>query len=265
MNPKTEDRISNAPRQESEFSPTFVGWLVTLTVATLFLVFVVGAFYRTVNPLKLWIGPFPWVNAAGLTIESGLAAFSGATPEPITTQMRYGVLASLLTVLVVGPTLFLFGWRRRRLSQEAAPEPSSRVLTAILFILGGTLMFIIVVPAVPAAIIQRMVSTSMRKAQAVATNKDVMIGELNLVKSKAFEYRILPASFGGGIGSYEGFRIPADLASTQDATFEIVNCSRDTIIVKAFSKLYAGATVRVSLNEKGLWSSGYWIYEGQFK
>jgi hypothetical protein len=264
MNPKTDNRPA-ATQEEPEFSPTFLTWLVTLTIATLFFVFVADVFHHPKMVLMRGFSPFPWVNAAGMTIEDGLAEFSGGTPSPATPQQRTTVLASLLAVLVIGPTLFLFGWRQRRLVQDSAGPRSNLTIPTILFILGGTLSFTVVVPAVPAAIFQRMVSNSMRKSQAVSSNKDEIINELNWVKTKAYEYRILPGSMGGGGGSYEGFQLPAAMASSGFASYELRINAPDTIRIKASSKLFPGSQASAAVGPQGMFLRGEWGYEGQFK
>lgn len=263
MNPKTDEQGASGQPTESEFSPAFLRWLITLTLATLFFVFVADTFHHSYDLDDIRLGPFPWVYAGGMTISHGLSEFSGKDPQPLTSAQRYSVLASLLIVFVVGPTLFFFGWRQRKMAKESG-EPRSRLLAATaMFIVGGILTFTVVVPAIPAGIAQRMVSQSMKKAQAISSNKDDIINELNTVKSRAYQYWILPTSLGGGGGTYEGFQIPPELASTEDAMYEIVSSSQDKIRIKATSKLYPESAVSTTVNQLGHMYE--WEYGGLFR
>src|SRR5437867_7065193 len=54
----------------------------------------------------------------------------------------------------------------------------------------------------------------------VTSNKDAIINHMNNLAATAYQYRIRPTTMGGGGGdSYEGFKIPKSMMSTDFATF----------------------------------------------
>jgi hypothetical protein len=260
MNPRTEP---SAPPAASEFSPEFIQILVALTGATLLLVFAVEhIFSRQAIFHNVSFTPFPWIIAAGLTISDGLTMFSGGSPVPLPVGERTILLVSMLATYVVGPTLFFFGWRNRKLEKQAGKPPSILGLWTMMFVLGGIFTFSAAIPAVPIALIQRSVSQSLRNAEAIQRNKDMIIDDINSIAWNARQYQILPKSFGGGEGSYISYHLPPELASTENGTYEIV-ASQSECTVRANSRLYPGSTVSVKVDKDGkLWN---WNYAGQFQ
>ena len=260
MNQKTEQ----APQElKPEFTPEFIQALVILTGATLALVFAFERWFFVSERLRhVSFSPFPWIIAAGYTISDGLKLFSGEVPLSMPTSERVVILISLVGTFVVGPTLFFFGWRRRRIDKESGKiSPLLNVWTPV-FVIGGMLTFSFALPSIPIAYIQRSVSQSLHHAQDIQHNKDNMINEINMIAWGARQHRILPKSLGGGERSFVGYVLPKELVSTQNATYEIVNSEKECA-VKASSKLYPGSAVSAKLNEAGrLWG---WNYEGLFQ
>ena len=254
MNPKTD-----SPR---EFSSEYLQLLVAITGATLLLVF---GFERIFSPQRFTPDvfiPFPWIVAAGQTIDDGLEMFSGELPNIMSMSHRLALLADTLVVFVLGPTLLLMSWRKRRLVKEQVERASTRGLWTLLFVVGGVISFSAVIPAIPIAILQRSVTASLYQAQAVQTNKDYMINDLNSFALYAHQHRILPKSYGGGEGSFTGFTPSRELASTENGDY-IVSTSANQCVIKATSKLYPAAGISVLVNEAGQLRD--WSYIGPFE
>jgi hypothetical protein len=102
----------------------------------------------------------------------------------------------------------------------------------------------------------------MRNAQAIADNKDQMIGDLNMIAYNARQFRMLPKSLDGGDGSYLGYTLSQSLAGTEEGTYEI-SCTADDITVKAISKKYSDSGISVHSNKEGQLEQ--WQYSGRFE
>jgi len=66
------------------------------------------------------------------------------------------------------------------------------------------------------------VGLSLFSAQSVQSNKDAMINDLNNIAAHAYQFRIRPASMGGGQGAYTGtntYSIPAKMATNENGTY----------------------------------------------
>ena len=95
----------------------------------------------------------------------------------------------------------------------------------------------------------------------IQANKDAIIGDLNNFASTAYQYRIRPATMGGGGGDYNGFTIPRRLANNDNAEYVAVVPSDSLIIFTGTSKLKLG-TVKATLNKEGRFVS--FEYTGEF-
>jgi hypothetical protein len=175
---------------------------------------------------------------------------------------RLALLADMLVVFVLGPTLLLMSWRKRTLAKEHMAKSPTLSLWTLLFVVGGVISFGVMIPAIPIAIIQRSVATSLFHAQAVQTNKDFMINDLNFIALYAHQHRILPKSMGGGEGSYLGFSASRELVSTENGDY-VVTPSPEQCAIKATSKLYPSAAISVVVNEAG--NLREWTYTGPFE
>jgi hypothetical protein len=260
MNQKTEhSREQEAP----EFKPEFIQMLVILTCTTLVLVFAFEhVFSYRIFARYVGMTPFPWVIAAGNTIADGLTMFSGKTPIPIPMSDRLFILLSVLTVYVIGPTLFFFAWRHRKLEKEAGEQTRTLGMWTLLFVIGGILCFTAAMPSVPIAFIQRSVSHSLHSAQAVQGNRDAIINDLNTIAWKVRQHRILPTSLNGGGGSFVGFSMSSEIAATENGRYTLVTTD-SMCTVRATSTKYPTAAVVVTVDKQG--RLGNWRYEGPFE
>lgn len=264
MNQKIDDPGTEGTRQGSEFTPDFVRLLVALTITTLILVFV---FEHTLLRERTY-GPhlylFPWVVAGGHTISNGLAEFSGHVPGLCTVAERMAILLSAIIGFIVGPTLFFFGWYYRR--KERAAEGKNQVLqgSGIIFTIGAILTLSVAIPSIPIAFIRVEVERSIRNAQAVQSEKDFMINELNTLRISAIQHRVLPHEYGGGFGSYAGYVIPQERVETKVGKYSVV-ASEGSVTFLAISVKYPSATIRCSIDGKGEFIPGQWKYSGKFQ
>lgn len=265
MNQKTES-TEQAPRQEQEFSSAFLQGLIALTVATLLIVFVLERYvvpeqHFSVSRISL----FPWVTAGGHLIAQGLSLFSGYLVSPITLGQQLELVISTWVLLVLGPTLFFFGWRDRLLAKQQGDVSSKLQLSTVVFMLGGIVTYTAAIPVVPMAIIQYVVSQRMQRSQAISTNRDNIINEANMVMISAFQYRVLPQRLGGGAGSYAGYVLPTEFASTPDGTYRVEEATDQEVTIAAASSKYPGATVSVKIGKNGRPIPASWQYTGEFR
>lgn len=68
-------------------------------------------------------------------------------------------------------------------------------------------------------------------------DKDQCINDINSILQNAYQYRIKPASLGGGNNSYVGFAIPTKMVKNINLdgglTYSASTVSADTVVVKA--------------------------------
>jgi hypothetical protein len=267
MTQKTE---LSAPDTRPELSNAYLGSLAVATLIVLILVF--GSPLVASNPLAPFhiegVGtiPFfyPWVVAAGQTIANGLSEFSGQPPSLVAWPLRTEMLLNLLILGIIVPTLTLLLMGKRSGAGASAP---ARGLYLVSLIITTTFA----VSMLPSGYLVHRVKVSMRESQAVQTNKDNIINDLNIIAWKIREYRILPKALGGGEGKTEGFVLPASVVKTDDATYtsetgpfpSSMNGVAAVAKLHASSKKYPGCEVDVTLLMNGnLWD---WTYKGQFQ
>ena len=271
MNQTTEQPTTHRGSRR-EFSQGFILSLVALTGATLIMVFLFerGVWgniyvqeYSFWSPARFGSLLFPWMVAAANTINNGLEEFSGRTPDVVAFGSRIAILTGLLISGVIGPTLFFLGWRERVKQAIAGGQQKMWRVSTLVFVFGGMVTFLVAITSVPVSIARAITERSMKEAQAIASNKDMIINDLNFLADNARQYRILPKAMGGGSGSYDGFVLSADLASTPHATYSLASVEATRIKLLARSALYSDCTVSVEVDANGsLWG---WTYAGDFR
>lgn len=238
------------PKEQAEFSPGFLRWLITLTVATLILVFFIerGTMIKPFST-DFRISLQPWITAAGITIQEGLLEFEGKGGSKSYEVERYSILGGMLIGFILGPTLLLFAWRsllKRKEGERKVLNPRN-----IAFVLGGILLLPLALPSVPTAIMQRLVSQEMRSAQAVSEAKDAMMYEMSLIAFEARQFKARPFSMGGGGGSYFGYNISPERATTEHGTYITIEVGEDQIVFKGTSALYPASNITLILDSAG--------------
>jgi hypothetical protein len=208
------------------------------------------------------VGMPAWVYAGGQTIANGLLEFSGKGPTSVPDQRMRASLISILITLIVAPTLCLAGIRSRALTPGVRSGPVHWRASHVVYLLGMFVTVVVIVMGVVSAVLQLSVSVSLRQSQAVQSNKDEMINDLNWIAIRVREYRALPVRFGGGAGSYQGFVLGPSLAHTGQGSYTVED--RDSVVaVHGRSNPYATASIEVMIDTRGkMWG---WTYAGEFQ
>jgi len=268
MNQKTDS--DEGGREPSEFSREFIYLLVSITIAILTFTFLFRNYpieqhaFRVPgvgSSFEMYLGP--WTQAGAITIDRGLAEFSGKTVGLVASEQQVAILIRLLILLILGPTLFFLGWRKRIINKETESLKSTWRGSTILCVFGGILVFSIAIPAVPGAIIQHQVENNLKQAQAIQDNKDCMINDLHTIANDAYQFIILPKSLNGGNGSYGNYVLPLRLRETANARYEMKLLDPHILQIQAQSIPYS--TCRITMRIDSLGQMGMWEYEGEFR
>ena len=195
---------------------------------------------------------YPWVTAAGITVEGGLDVFSGMPVTPPTDAQRASMLIGLLLGFVVGPTLLLFSWRGTKL------QTTGRFRRAGL-LLGGMLTYALVLPAVPTAILHWKNYEAMEEARAQGEARDEVIFGIQLILRDARQFKTLPASEEGGNGTFRGYALPVALSGNQFGNYEVETLSDSVLVIKGIPITNPSAATVATLKTDGSLS---WQYRG---
>ncbi len=85
----------------------------------------------------------------------------------------------------------------------------------------------------------------------IQVRRDSMFADVNRIAADAYQYRLRPASMGGGGGSYARYSVPAKLRSTPLADYEISQTSSaDTLIITVTAAQNIG-TITASVDPGG--------------
>jgi hypothetical protein len=107
------------------------------------------------------------------------------------------------------------------------------------------------------------VGISIVSAQTIATNRDVMINDLNHMASYAYQYRLRLRSMGGGQGDYTGFVLPPKLKINEDATYSVVTVNSNAVTLLAASAENELNTIQVVVGSDGKINA--WTFGGDFQ
>ena len=92
-------------------------------------------------------------------------------------------------------------------------------------------------------------------------DREPMIDDLNNLASYAYQYKIRPASMGGGDGSYIGCRFPEKWASTQNGTYRLTHAAQGEMEILGTS-LDGRGTITVTVSSDGRIQN--WSFSGKF-
>jgi hypothetical protein len=106
------------------------------------------------------------------------------------------------------------------------------------------------------------VGLSLFSAQSIQANKDAIINDLNNVAAHAYQYKIRPKSMAGGEGDYTGYKLPAKMATNENATYATGTPSGTSFSVVATSAQNSANTVTVTVGSDGRLSG--WSFVGDF-
>jgi hypothetical protein len=247
-----------------EFAPGFIWQIVLFTVVVLCF----AVYSRSQENWKVRFGVesptsiFPWMIGGRQTIENGLRAFSGKPPEPPPIDDRARALGPLLISMVLCPTVFFLEWRRRRLAKASPLQRTPPTLSSVFYSLCGLVTVFVAVAVGPIAYIGENARADMRHAQAVQSNRDAMINELNLLALDAAQYKILPKQLGGGGRSFVGYSVPETNAKTEEASYKVTEI-RNVVVFRAASTRFPLCAVQVEVDSLGHMRG--WSYEGEFR
>jgi hypothetical protein len=246
-----------------EFAPGFIWQIILLTVAVLcFAVYSRSQEDSTPRmEVKSPISIFPWMMGGKQTIENGLRAFSGKPPEPPPIDDRARALGPLLISMVLCPTVFFLEWRRRHLAKVKLQRPPLGI-SGNFYTLCGLVTLFVALAVGPTAYFGEKARANTRHAQAVQTNRDFTIDELNLLAMDAAQYNILPRQLGGGGRSFVGYSVPETKAKTEEASYTVTEI-RNVVVFRAVSSKFPLCAVQVKVDSLGHMRD--WVYEGEFR
>lgn len=247
-----------------DFAPGFIWQIVLLTIVVLCFAIYVRSQEHSMSRLGVSTPTtvFPWMIGGKQTIENGLRAFSGKPPEPPPIGDKVRALGPVLISMVLCPTVFFLEWRRRRLMKERPLQKTSLRIPGIFYALCGLVVVLVAVAVGPIAYFGESARANTRHAQAVQSNRDEIINELNALAVDAAQYNILPRQLGGGARSYEGFSVPETKAKTAEALYS-VTVTKSRVTFHATSAKFASCTVQVNVDSLG--NMRDWRYEGEFR
>jgi hypothetical protein len=96
------------------------------------------------------------------------------------------------------------------------------------------------------------VGLSLFSAQSVQANKDALINDINNVAAYCYQYKIRPASMGGGQSSYAGCTLPTKLATNDNGTYALSNAGAAAITITGTSSTAANGSISATLNADGV-------------
>lgn len=247
-----------------DFAPGFIWQIVLLTIVALCFAVYVRSQEHPMSGLGVSSPTtiFPWMIGGKQTIHNGLLAFSGKPPEypPIEDKVR--ALGPVLISMVLCPTVFFLEWRRRRSEKATSLQKSPLGMSSAFYALCGLVVVLVAVTVGPIAYFGETARANQRHAQAVQTNRDLVINELNVLAVDAAQYNILPRQLGGGERSFEGFAIPETKAKTEEASYS-VTVTKSMVAFRATSARYPSCVVQVNVDSLGHIRD--WRYEGEFQ
>jgi hypothetical protein len=254
------------PKTDSpEFAPNFLWQIILLTVIVLALVLFSDKLFKPDQSSMAVETPqivlFPWVIAGGHTIQNGLLAFSGKPAEAVNGKDQVRALVALIVVMVLLPTIVFLQWRRRKLDAEPSIHTTSWSLPRVFYSLCGAIILYLSVGSLPMAVYGEVFRTRLREAQAVQSNRDEIINELNFMGFDLFQYYIFPKEAGGGDHCFDGYALPDSASKTAEATY-VVTPNGQTIVIHAQSIRYPSSWVEVKVDSLG--RLGSWSYGGKF-
>lgn len=113
------------------------------------------------------------------------------------------------------------------------------------------------------SLIQPLVFSSLKEAQAIQENRDFMIQDLNRIAWDIFRYQVeLKNKKEKKDKTIEGYILPPELASTDNARYS-VSVTQGKLEILARSMRYPNASITVVVDKKGKMSD--WKYEGEFR
>lgn len=251
--------------ESSEFASGFLWQICLLTILALGFVMFSQKIWVKERPVTVTLSQtilYPWVLAGGHTIENGLLAFSGKPPQVPRAQDQARILASIFISMIFCPTFFLLEWRRRKLAAKSSVEWEPLRSSSVLYALTGALTLYVSAAMLPIAYSTESSFRNLRYWQAVQSNRDGMVNEMNMLDMRLEEYYVLPKRLGGGGGSFEGFILSQQQATTEEATYTVTG-KKEEADIQAQSIRYPSSWIAVKVDTtRHMWM---WTYRGEFQ
>jgi hypothetical protein len=253
--------------ESSEFAPGFLWQISLLTLVMLGILFLSRSLFDSLlskfAPRGGWI-ILPWFLAVAQTLRNALVASYNNGTAAMTPALldSVRVLSALLFAFVICPTIFLLGWRRRRLDKEAALGTRQLRVSSVLYAFTCVVSLFFAVSIIPISIASESGRQSARERWPAQFSRDRIMTEIQLLAVDTYQYRLVPRDLNGGGGSYRGYRLRDDFSKTQNATYS-VTVNDDEVTIHAQSIMYPTASVEVKVDSIGrlVW----WKYGGGFE
>ncbi|MBM4162542.1 MAG: hypothetical protein FJ217_15755 [Ignavibacteria bacterium] len=204
---------------------------------------------------------FPWMYGSDITvISASIQTGSSRAWGPSPTEQIF-VLAGIILTFVICPTVYLFGWYRRRIARASSPAQRPLTITSVAQGFCGIVTIVVAISIGPIALLQEASTTSRCEADASRIQRDGMINEMKLLGVDAYTYRVRPKDLDGGSGSYAGYVIPERLARSENGEYT-ATVSADSMSLKGESATCATNTVSATVNRSGQVYG--WRFEGNW-
>lgn len=87
------------------------------------------------------------------------------------------------------------------------------------------------------------VGLTMFTAQSVGSNQDAIIADMTNLAANAYQYRISPATMGGGGGEYTGYVVPPSLSTNENGSYSVGTADASSITFTGVSMQYTTDSV----------------------
>jgi len=115
-------------------------------------------------------------------------------------------------------------------------------------------------------------STIQSQSKEVSANRDAVVADILRLGADAYQFKIRPASMGGGNGAYDGstggaaygfFRVDGPSSNNANATYAITARTATSIQFTGTSKTVTASIVAITFDANGMATTP--VYTGQFK
>jgi hypothetical protein len=269
MNQKIDSTHEELSTNKEEFTRGFFISLILLTIVILIGVmisenqcewFINHEFraYANISPLFTLS---PSMYPSYQTITNGLSAFSDKAPMLPDFTLKIGLLASIIVIYIIISTVFFFNWRKRRIEKKPVSTTKPLSFSSVSYALCSIFIISIAVTTIASSIGRYIMGRGIEQAQAIQSDKDEMISEMNLIALDMYQYKLVPKELGGGEGKYTGYVIPPERAKTKHGVYTVI-ISEQKVEIHGQSLQFPSGTIQTSVNEQG--QTGNWQFEGSF-
>jgi hypothetical protein len=109
------------------------------------------------------------------------------------------------------------------------------------------------------------VGLSLFTSQSIQSNKDAIINDINNLAASAYQYRIRPASMGGGAGAYTGWSVPVKMSSNENGGYTRTIVDADHVNIVGASSTNSSNTVTGHVGSDGRVTMGSSDFAGEFQ